>query len=275
FLQRAFPMIAADESVKTYHPGYTLRIQMLGVFRVWRGATEIQPREWRREKARQLLHVLLTYRGRWLHREQICHWLWPNAPAGAAETQFKVTLNALNAALEPRRPPRVAPFFIRRQGLAYRFAPSSGCLIDVDEFELRVATANHADPAFALRNGQIAVQLYQGDYLAESLYDPWTQEERDRLLARFLQTATNLANRYLELGNLQQASQICEIVLRRDRCYEEAYQTLMRVHARAGSRAQALRAYARCVRALREDLNVDPLPETVRLAERIKRGDAP
>lgn len=272
-LRQAFPSIAADEAVEDYHPGYTLRVQMLGNFRVWRGRHEIQAREWQREKARQLFQLLLTYRGRWLQREQICAWLWPDSDLDAAERQFKVTLNALNAALEPLRPPRTAPFFIRRQGLAYSFAPSYGCWIDVDEFELRTAGILQHDMEFAVRNSQVAVQLYRGDYLAETLYDPWTLEERERLLARFLATATALASRLADTNDTEQAVQLCELVLKRDRCYEEAYQVLMRAYARGGSRSQAMRSYARCVQSLNDDLGIEPLPETTSLFERIKRNE--
>jgi DNA-binding SARP family transcriptional activator len=274
-LRQGFPTIAGDDTVEDYHPGYTLRVQMLGTFRVWRGAQEIQAREWQREKARQLFQLLLTHRGHWVQREQICAWLWPDADLDAAERQFKVTLNALNAALEPSRPPRVAPFFVRRQGLAYSFAPSYGVWIDVDEFELRVAgTAARDDPEFARRNAQIAVQLYRGDYLAESLYDLWTIEERERLIARYLNTAVSYAQRLNDDGEHAQAVQLCERVLRHDRVYEEAYQILMRAHARAGSRSQALRSYTRCVQALRSDLAIEPLPETVDLYEQVKRNES-
>ena len=273
-LRQGFPSIAADEGVEEYHPGYTLRVQMLGTFRVWRGWSEIHAREWQREKARQLFQLLLTYRGHWIQREQICSFLWPESDPEAAERQFKVTLNALNAALEPQRPPRISPFFIRRQGLAYSFSPSYGCWIDVDEFELRATSAhNRTEPGFALRNSQIAVQLYRGDFLAEALYDPWTLEERERLLARFLGTSTAYAVTLMELGEHDHAIQLCEQVLRRDRCYEEAYQVLMRTHARSGSRSQALRAFTRYQQALTEDLGIEPLPETIMLVERIKRNE--
>ena len=272
-LRQGFPTIAADDTVDEYHPGFTLRVQLLGSFRIWRGPQEIQAREWQREKARQLVQLLLTQRGHWVQREQICAWLWPDAELDAAERQFKVTLNALNAALEPARPPRVAPFFIRRQGLAYSFAPSYGVWIDVDEFELRTTVgASGDDPDVTRRNAQIAVQLYKGDYLAEALYDPWTSEERERLLARYLATAVSYAERLSREGDQAQAVQICEQVLRRDRTYEEAYQSLMRAHARAGSRSQALRSYSRCRQALSDELAMEPLPETTALFERLRRN---
>jgi DNA-binding SARP family transcriptional activator len=169
----------------------------------------------------------------------------------------------------------VAPFFVRRQGLAYSFAPSYGVWIDVDEFELRAAAAAASDDRdFARRNAQIAVGLYRGDYLAESLYDPWTTEERERLTARYLATTISYAERLSAEGDHAQAVQLCEQILRRDRCYEEAYQTLMRAHARAGSRSQALRSYARCVQSLTDEMTMEPLPETTALYEALKRNEA-
>jgi LuxR family transcriptional regulator, maltose regulon positive regulatory protein len=262
--------------VSSYHPGYTLRIQLLGTFRVWRGSHEIQPREWQREKARQLLQLLLTYRNQWLQREQICAWLWPESDPDAAEKQFKVTLNALNAALEPRRPPRTEPFFVRRQGLAYSFAPSYGYAIDVDEFEQCLDASLHSSSELATRQRlvQQAVTLYRGDYLAEALYDSWTTEERERLLARYLATTTTLAQQLADVEP-QQAIPLAELVLQRDRGYEEAYVVLMRAYYRLGNRALALRTYARCQRALHDELELEPLPETTRLYERIKRNQLP
>jgi DNA-binding SARP family transcriptional activator len=162
---------------------------------------------------------------------------------------------------------------VRRQGLAYSFAPSYGCWIDVDEFELRTTSITQGDEEFLLRNSQIAVNLYKGDYLAEALYDSWTLEERERLMARYLATATALAEKMAEKGDIQQAIQFSERVLRRDRCYEEAYQVLMKVYARSGSRSQALRTYTRCTQALQDELGIEPLPETTELYEHIKQNE--
>jgi DNA-binding SARP family transcriptional activator len=43
---------------------------------------------------------------------------------------------------------------------------------------------------------------------------------------------------------------------------ESAYQLLMRAHAAAGDRADALRAYEQCRRLLLAELGVGPSPET-------------
>lgn len=276
-LAHGFPAIAADEGTQTYHPGLTLRVQLFERLRVWRGTEEIEPRAWQRKKAQQLLALLLTNRYRWMLRDQICDALWPADSRTDAETQFKVTLNALNNALEPLRPPRTSPFYIRRQGSAYRFQPPDGVWIDVIEFENQfdhakdlMRSADGAHVVAAQDALTTAVRLYGGDYLSEYLYEDWSREERERLAVRFLEAATMLAELLLQQNQHLDAIRLCEAILSRDPCWEEAYRLLMHAYARQGNRRLALATFERCERNLREHLNIAPLPQTVELYESIK-----
>src|SRR2546428_12940171 len=54
---------------------------------------------------------------------------------------------------------------------------------------------------------------------------------------------------------------------------EAAHRALMRMHARAGERAAALRQYRECALALDRELGVAPHPETSALRDAIERGD--
>jgi len=270
------------------HPGYQLRVQTLGDFRAWRGqsvASEIKPREWRRDKARQLFQLLLTHRRRWLQREEIVELLWPDLSPEAAGRDFKVALNALNRAIEPARssdaPLRAAqgkPFaFIAREGTAYRLRPEADVWLDAAAFEqecetgLRFIKHEMRDEGIAhLRSG---LRLYHGDYLPEALYEDWASEERERLLSLYLRAADRLAEVLLEQGQYDEAIQWCERILTRDVCWESAYRTIMSALAQQGNRPQAFRVYQRCVNALREELDVAPSPATIALHERIVRSD--
>jgi pentatricopeptide repeat protein len=53
-----------------------------------------------------------------------------------------------------------------------------------------------------------------------------------------------------------------EEALRLEPFRESTYRTLMRAHAAAGNRAEALRVYQRCRDLLAEELGVDPSGET-------------
>jgi LuxR family transcriptional regulator, maltose regulon positive regulatory protein len=140
----------------------------------------------------------------------------------------------------------------------------------VDEFELRLAGMAHNEPDWALRNGRVAIQLYQGDFLPELLYESWSVDERERLLARYLIAAIDLATRQLVAGDPLAAIETSELVLRRDRCYEEAYQILIQAYDMLGKRSQALHAFERCTQALQEEIGIEPLPETIDLINLVR-----
>ena len=78
----------------TIHPGYQLRIQTFGAFRVWRGDHEISLSEWQRRKARQFLQLFVTFRGRVLQRDEILEFLYPGEAPDTSANDFKVALSA-------------------------------------------------------------------------------------------------------------------------------------------------------------------------------------
>ncbi|HEX6292321.1 MAG TPA: bacterial transcriptional activator domain-containing protein, partial [Herpetosiphonaceae bacterium] len=244
---------------------------------------EVTAREWQRKKAAQLFALLLANRHRWLLREQICEHLWPEESPSEAESHFKVTLNAVNVALEPARPPRTPPFYIRRQGSAYRFIALDGVWLDVDEFESRIANAklqlaagdDDAHLAAAQMTLSAAVDLYRGDYLSDWLYEEWAQNERERLATVYLEALTTLAELLISRDQPAEAIPWCEMILMRDPCWEAAYVLLMQAYARQGNRRQALATYERCVRNLRAQMDIAPLPQTTQVYEEVKSWSAP
>jgi DNA-binding SARP family transcriptional activator len=243
---------------------------------VWRGEQEIEAREWQRDKARQLIQLLLTRRGRWLQREEICELLWPQLSPEAAGRDFKVALNALYRALEPARAPEAPSAFVARDGSAYRLRPEVDLWHDAAAFvELCAAGLAHLDAGDqaggAARLGE-AIACYTGDYLPEALYDDWAAAERERLRARFLSAAERLAAALLELGRPVEAAEVCARIIAQERCHERAYRLLMLAHASQGNRPLSMRAYQRCVEALQAELSLNPAPATADLHERIRRG---
>jgi LuxR family maltose regulon positive regulatory protein len=261
-----------------FHPGYALHVRSLGSFGVLRGDVSVADSEWHREKARQLLQLLLTNRGRFLQREQILDLLWPDADTATADRLFKVVLNTLQGVLEPERPPRAPTLFVQRRDAAYGLNPTAPLWIDASAFEHVVNQAEAAEDAgraakdssgLALKLYQQALHLYQGDYLSGCLYDDWCRDERDRLRLIYLRVLTSMAKIYLDLGDAEEAIRLCWQALASDSCLEAAYQVLMRACLQQGRRAEALRVYERCVARLRDELDVQPMPETVALYDEI------
>lgn len=252
------------------HPGYQLRVQTFGAFRVWRGENEIDAREWQRKKARQLLQLFITQRGHTLAREAIFETLWRDDPPEAAARDFKVALNALNKALEPARAPEDTPAFIAREESAYGLRAGADVWIDADEFAQLIARSEKEPRDAKLDMLRRALALYQDDYLlADARYDDWAVAERERLLALYLSATDRLAAELLERDEAAECLTWCERILARDRCWEHAYRLMMRAHAHRGDRAQARRVFEQCARVLREDLDVEPSSATVAVLKEI------
>lgn len=267
---------AASEALErlVYRPPYRLVIRALGSFQVLRGDQEIRDRDWRSVKARHLLQLLLIERGRMLPREQIMDMLWPGLDSESASNNLRVTVSRLIKALEPDRPEGAPTYYLLQQGDTYGFNVESDHLYDVARFvqvveqgrrDLQLKRVNEARKAF-----QEAVNLYNGPFLPDSLYEDWSVVERERLELLFIEAALGLGHIFFDEGQFHEAIKLGWRVLEYDKAQEEAYQLLIKAYHAIGERSTAIRLYQRCVTALREELGVEPLPETVALFELVR-----
>lgn len=254
----------------SFHPGYTLKVRTLGEFKLFLGQKQVSEREWKREKAKELFQLFITWRGKLLPRSKILSLLWKDSHEAAAERDFKVALNALNKVIEPHRKARSESFFIERRGLLYGLNSRAVIEIDAVRFQTLIeeglAERDRDEAAEILKEG---LSLYQGDYLPDRLYADWCTEERERLLFLFLKGAERLAQINVSKENFDEAIYWCNQILARDRCWEEAYRLLMYCYYRKNNRAYAVKLYKKCCEQLKNELGVEPLETTKQMFEMI------
>lgn len=260
WIRQLLPLI--DLSTTDHHPGYGLEVRTLGQFEIWRGGEQANPREWQREKARQLFQFFISNPGRWFTREQLSDQLWPDLDLDASNQNLKVALNALNRALEPAREPGQNPFFITRQETLYGLNPAAQIRLDADDF-LALASSRSDDDMVT------ALQIYRGDYLPDASAEDWASEKREHLRETYLHTAHQLADRRLQDDQCDEAMRICHDILTVDTCNEPAYRVLMRCHAVRGNLAAVHAVYQRCIILLKEDLDVQPSAETTAMYKQL------
>ncbi len=270
------------DHVLATHPGYTgskaaLRVQTLGGFRVWRMGIELVPGVWGREKAIHLFQYLLTQRRQYAHKEQIIDRLWPDIEIDKGDRDFKVALNAVNKALEPKREAWGESNFVLRHDLAYGLNMKN-IWFDGEVFELLVQTANDAllekpaDPARATDCFDAAVHIYKGEYLPERLYEDWSSAERERLQLLAFGAMIRLGELLLGREPLE-SIRLAQRVLTHDPVWEDAYRLQMRAYMSQHNRPLAMRTYEQCVEVLQREFGVPPLPETSDLYRSIQQGD--
>ncbi|RSD29312.1 BTAD domain-containing putative transcriptional regulator [Mesobacillus subterraneus] len=255
------------------HPGYTLKIQTLGHFRVWLGDREVEDRDWQRGKAKELFQLFLTKRNQYLQKEDLFQILWPMHEEKNADRDFKVALNALNNVLEPARKARAAPFFIIREGAGYGLNPQAAVELDSQLFEeWAEAGLDERNAEKSIEELGRALRLYHGDYLPERRYEDWCINERERLLVYFLRSAEKLAQLSVRREDYNSAIHWCQKILQKDRTWEEAYRLLMFCYYRKNNRPQGIKWYKKCCEVLEEELGVTPLEPTRHMYEMIIEG---
>ncbi len=253
------------------HPGYTLRIQTLGKFRVWLGNERIEEKDWQRGKARELLELFVTKPTKLWMRDEIYHLLWPDQDEENANKGFKVALNALLKTIEPQRKARAESFYIKRSGAAYGLNAQSGYEIDVLQFEKWItAGLDKADPIRSKELLQKGLILYEGDFLPDRRTADWSLAERERYQVLFLRGAEKMAQVSVRLNDFDASIHWCEKILRVDATWEEAYRLIMFSYYQKNNRPQAIKWYQKCCDVLEKELRVEPMQPTKHMFELIK-----
>jgi predicted ATPase/DNA-binding SARP family transcriptional activator len=262
----------------------SLEVVTLGRFAVRRHHDLLSGGNWNRRKVVDLFKLLITAEQHRLHREQIQETLWPSAADEQAASSFGKTLYLLRRALEPELARGAASTYLSLDHDVLQLIPES-IGIDADRFEsavkqLQVVARNHSiensnappDNPDLLNEFDRVLNLYQGDYLPEDLYEDWSQRRRDRLRRMhswLLEHAAMLA----VAGKMgQRASEYLQALLEHDAADEQTHRLLMLVYARMGRRNEALYQFHLLQETLRDELRTQPLSETLDLYHAIQAG---
>ena len=245
------------------HPGYTLRIQTLGKFRLQLGNRVIAESDWQRGKAKELFEFFITNKNKLVDREEIFREIWPDQDEDAANRSFKVSLNSLLKTIEPHRKAREESYFIKRNGAFYGINPDSVYQLDAVLFEEWVSEGLiEKDPYQAKELLERGLKLYEGDYLPDHRFADWCLTERERLQVIFLRAAEMLAQVAVRLTDFELSIHWCESILMEEDTWEEAYRLLMYCYYQKNNRPQAIKWYNKCKKILHAELGVEPMEAT-------------
>jgi DNA-binding SARP family transcriptional activator len=255
-------------------PGQTpsLAAHLLGRFRVALNDAAVDNLPSGRSRA--LFEYLLTHRDPWPPREVLMGVFWPDAAPPAARNNLNVAVHTLRRAFHTAGDVQVLVF---EQG-SYRLHPGLRLWVDVDEFDRHVRAGRQLEAAGefagAMAEYELAASLYQGDFLTDDPYEEWPVLTRERLRLTHLDTVDRLSHLYFSQGRYAPCAALCQRIVERDPCQEDAHRRLMRCYSRQGQLHLALRQYRICVEALRTELGIDPAAETTALYEQIRRRES-
>jgi TolB-like protein len=236
-------------------PQAYLRIALLGLFSLEPpGGTPIGHLG---RKSRVLLACLALVPGKVWPREKLMALLWSDRGDDQARASLRQALAELRRSLGDPSP-------LRTNNETVSLDPAL-VSVDAPAFEELVKAKRFADAAKLYRG-----PLLDGHGVRDEGFDDWLRLERTRLH----ELAITAFHTHAEQQAGEAAVATARQLLRLEPTREATHRLLMRLHAAAGQRAEALRQYRQCRDILRRELQTEPDAETERLHLRIQDGSA-
>ena len=237
-------------------PGPAVVLQTLGRFRVLRDGEPVASAEWQSKKARDLLKLLATRRGRAVPRDELIETLWPDDDPRKTSNRLSVALNVVRTVLDPGRL-HDANHYVAGTTEGLRLE-TDRVVLDVDVFLraaesalnlVRAGRSGHAQGALEEAEG-----AYVGDFLEEDRYEDWATALRDEARAAYIDVARALAS---SAGDAGRRIRYSLRILALDPYDEYTHLELVSAFAADGMHGEARRAYRRYVERMGE-IGVEP-----------------
>ena len=249
----------------------TPRIYLTGSVAIEVGEQLVRERDFPGRQGRLAFVYLAVHRHRPIARDEMLTALWPDNHEDAGLdpilSKLRGTLKSCGLNSEARIDATGGSISLQLPDAAWIDIEGAANALDEAEGAIRRGDFN---AAWGLAN--TAVVITRRPFLANA-EAPWIESQRAALRAMQLRAlqclVTVSANNNEPLLAIQHASEMVQLEPFR----ETAYQLLMRMHAAAGDRAEALRVFAKCRELLRDELGVSPSPQTEAVYLEILRAE--
>lgn len=209
------------------------------------------------KKNRLLLAMLACAPGRSMGRDALAGLLWAGNSDEQARNSFRQALAVLRKELKGED----GALFAGLDG-AVALHPTR-VAVDTDLFR--------ADADLATRESlERAIALWRGPFLADVVapepeIEQWLSEQREHFNGRYIQAMDRLTPLLSGAARIDMARRLVQA----DTLREESYRQLMEAFLAAGEKAQALRQYDKLRSLLRQELGVEPSPDSQALRDRV------
>ena len=241
-------------------------IRVLGRFEVSVAARPVPPPAWQSRKARDLLRVLVSRRGRAVPRSELSELLWPDDDPARTGHRLSVLLSIVRTVLDPDRQAGTDRYVIAEQ--ASVALDLTRVRVDIEEFLAEVSHGmrlRDRGSSVAARALLAAAEArYAGEAFEDEPYESWSAPLQEEARAAYLRTLRALAQLSREAAEPEQAVRCLLRILEKDPYDEESHRALVETLVEGGRHGEARRAFSRDAAAMRE---IGVPPPTVRMLE--------
>jgi len=256
-----------------------LRLTVLGSPEVFHDGSRLK---FALRKAQALL-LYLAVEGGMHSRSKLAAFLWPDSAPQDARTALRNAVALLRSLLADSGASPSQHSHLLSEHELLGLDPHALMELDMEVVQQAWQQAQRYSTAPSLEQRaslvaqfQHALTLVRGPFLdgfwlgEEAAFDEWRQMQQHQWHMRLQLLCDRLSSWQEEAGELEQARDTLTRWLALEPLQEEASRRLMRVHLALGDTTAALQVYVACRARLAEVLQVEPSPETVELAERIR-----
>lgn len=232
-----------------------------------------QPVHIANQKALALL-VYLAMAGSTQRRDTLAALLWPDHGQRRARTYLRQALYALTQALGDH------PFETSREAIG--LCADMALHVDVLQFQAACEAVETAEEDELTRADvtqlEAIVTHYRDGFLAGfnlpdcPRFDRWCHVQSESIRRQLAEILQMLAAWHATHHAYDEAITHARRWLALDPLHEESHRTLMRLYARSGQRAAAVRQYEQCVERLNDELGLAPDEQTRALYDDIRAG---
>jgi DNA-binding SARP family transcriptional activator len=195
-------------------------------------------------------------------RDEIFQTFWPTLSTREATNVFHVTKRKISEILG-------TDLTVYWSGF-YRISPELELHYDVVKFAEAVQNAAVADDEEAISLLQNAIELYHGPFLS-TMDQEWVSNRRGELAMTYAEALAGLARIYKIKGDKRNALGCFLRAAATSPQREDLARAIMELYRDLQRPAAAIETYDRLVQELKGTLNVSPAPQTVELADSIRK----
>jgi ATP/maltotriose-dependent transcriptional regulator MalT/DNA-binding SARP family transcriptional activator len=265
------PLNTQHAPITVNSPVVDLTLKLLGPVEIYRDPSrQFAPDAWTTKRARDIFCYIATSRHRRVEKETLIEAFWGEAELDAIEKNFHPTISHVRKALNSRQTLK-QNFLLYRDG-SYQLNPELTYSIDTEEFSYFVAEAEKAyrdkENDRLWENIEAAHRLYRGDFMA-GIYEDWAEELRGFYREQHARILKSMAKFAFREKSWTKALGFASEILREDPFREDIHALIMRVYAAQNKRTAAKEQYNKLQKLLKEELGVEPAPETRRVYQEI------
>lgn len=244
-----------------------LTVNVLGHVEIYRDPSKpFAPDAWTTRRARDIFCYVATRKHRRVPKEVLIEAFWGDEDIDAIEKNFHPTISHIRKALNSRQAFK-QNFIVFRDG-AYQLNPEFSYQIDTEEFVDHISAAENAkkdknDTEFR-KHLEAAYALYRADFM-EGLYEDWAEEQRNYYREQYLRVINALAKLSVAEKRWADALRFANQILAIDPYREDLHRLVIKVLLAQSKHAAAKKHFEEMKRLLKEELGIEPSPETKRL----------